>query len=427
MRSRLSSILQASRSQIGRQTMLYLAFSATASLSTVAVTVVLARDLSTEGFAGFTLAKSLLLIAASIFEFGIFFPAARLTALAEEDEERRKWLGTILIAYIPMGLSFSVCIALISLGIDSILNVGIGTALLVTAPLGIAYPFSLVALSISKGTGKAYIQPLLGTIAGAIFFCGAVVASVAGVLTLTISLALKGAGLIVAGGIIALMLRPIFSEVKRRLGVIWRETRRWGMNAYFGRLLAVGSYNIDVLILGALANAQQVGSYGLATSGANLIGLPAIALATALFRRMAQQQVLDRRPIVILVSWGLSATVVGFALASFIIPRYLNAKLDEAVILVIPLGLTATVGAVCTLMGIYLNARAAGREVRNVSVALLVSNLVFSPALILLFGAKGAALASLISMLITLLAYIHYVRKLETSPVRRQPDEVLEL
>lgn len=420
MRIRPSGILRAGRSQIGQQAMLYLLFSATASLSAAAVTVVLARDLSTEGFAGFTLAKSLLLIVASIFEFGVFFPAARLTALAEEEEERRKWLGAIMVAYIPMGLSFAACIALISLGVDSVLNVSISSALLVTAPLGIAYPFSLVALSISKGTGKAYIQPLLGTIAGVLFFIGALAASVAGVLTLTMSLALKGGGLIVASVVIVFMLKPIFSEVRKRLGVMWKETRRWGMNAYFGRLLAVGSYNIDVLFLGALANAQQVGSYGLATSGANLIGLPAVALATALFRRMAQQEVLDRRPIVILVSWGLSATAVGFALASFIIPRYLNAELDEAAILVIPLGLTATVGAVCTLMASYLNARAAGRELRNTSMALLISNLVFSPALIIPFGAKGAALASLLSMTVTLLAYLHYVRQLENHLVSDQ-------
>jgi len=418
------AISRVRQSQIGRQTMLYLLFSATASLSAAAVTVVLARELSTNGFAGFTLSKSLLLIVASVFEFGIFFPAARLTALAEEDRERRMWLGAILVAYLPMGLLFACCIALLSLGVDEVFSVDIGSALLITAPLGVAYPFSLVALSISKGTGRAYIQPLLSTIAGFLFFVGALVATAAGVLTLTSTLALKGAGLIVASVIIVLLLRPIFSDVRRRLRKMWTETKRWGMNAYWGRLLAVGSYNVDVLILGALANAQQVASYGLAVAGASLIGLPAMALATSLFRRMAQQEVLDRRPIAILVAWGLSATTVGFVLATLIIPRYLNSDLDEAAILVIPLGLTATVGAVCTLMASYLNARAAGRALRNASLALFLSNLVFSPALILPFGAMGAAIASLMAMLVTFAAYAIYVRRLEKSDLDTPIGEV---
>ena len=75
--------------------------------------------------------------------------------------------------------------------------------------------------------------------------------------------------------------------------------------------------------------------------------------------------------------------------------------------------LAATVGTACTLISTYLNARAAGRELRNANLALFISNLVLGFPLIIAFGAMGAAVASLISMLVILSIYVIYVRRLE--------------
>lgn len=414
MKFKPHDLLRAGRSSIGRQALAYMAFSAVTGVLTAATTALLARELSTEGFGAFALSKSLLLLVASIFEFGIFFPAARLTALSEGGLERRKWLGTILIAYVPLGLLYVATISVLSLGVDSVFNVDAGHALLVTAPLGFAYPFTLVVVSISNGTGRAYLQPLMSAVAGAIVLAGiaALLVTTSEALSLTEVLALRGAAFMVGGITIAVLIRPIFSGFRSRWLKIWTETRSWGMKAYAGRLVAIGTYNLDVLLVGALSDPAQLASYGLALAGASLIGLPAIAMATALFPRMTRHGHLDHRPIVGLLVWGMLATAVGSALAALIIPKYLNPELADAAVLLIPLGLAATAGTVCTVLSTYLNARAAGKELRNTSVILLASNLVLSVPLIALFDAMGAAVASFLSMLVTSVSYFYYVRRL---------------
>lgn len=201
---------------------------------------------------------------------------------------------------------------------------------------------------------------------------------------------------------------------------MWSETRSWGAKVYVGSLLAMATYNLDVLIVGALADTQQVASYGLAVAGASLIGLPAIALATALYSRMARLDKLDRRPVELLVLWGMTATVVGAVFAAIVIPKYLNPELEEAAILVIPLGLAATVGSINTLISFYLSARASGSEMRNAALVLFISNITLTPLLVLGFDAMGAAVGSLLSMTLMLISYIYFLRHL--GPPGSEPD-----
>ena len=413
MKSKLQELLRAGRSGIGRQTLAFLAFSVVGSGLTAVITALLVRELSTDEFGAFTLSKSLLLLVASIFEFGIFYPAARLTALSETKVEQRKWMGAMMVAYLPFGAVYIGTIMFLSMFVDSVFSVNAGHALLVSAPFAFAYPFVLVVESMGRGTGRAYLPPLMSTVAGVIMLAGlAAFILYEDDLPLGFVLALRGGSFIVGGIAVAVLVKPLFTELRARWLRMWTETRSWGAKVYISSLLAMATYNVDVLIVGALADPQQLASYGLAVAGASLIGLPAIALATALYSRMARTDKLDRRPVELLILWGISATVIGAVFAAFVIPRYLNPELEDAAILVIPLGLAATVGSINTLISFFLSARASGNEMRNAALVLFISNLALTPVLVLGFDAMGAAVASFLSMTAMLLSYLYSLRHL---------------
>jgi O-antigen/teichoic acid export membrane protein len=405
------------RSSVGRHTLVFFVLSVAGAGVTAVVTGLLAAELSTAAFGAFTLSKSLLLFVASIFEFGIFFPGARLTALADSSLERRRWLGALLLAYVPLGVMFSLTMAGVSFSVDSIFNVDAGTALLITAPLSIAYPFGLVALAISQGVGRPYLQPLMMLAAALMTLAGlwVILDLTDHALNLTLVLGVRGLSLVLAAAIIAYLVRPIFSEIRIRWQRMWSETRRWGLQAYLGRLLSVGTYNTDVLILGAFADSRQLAAYGLAVAGASLIRLPAIGLGTALYSRMTRTRALDRRAFAPVVAWGLLATAIG-AVAAEPVVNQLNPELSEVASLIVPLGLAATAAGVTSILNAYLNARAAGRALRNTSVILLTANVLLNPTLIIPFGALGAAFASLVATLVNLGGYVYYVRRVTGGP-----------
>ena len=64
----------------------------------------------------------------------------------------------------------------------------------------------------------------------------------------------------------------------------------------------------------------------------------------------------------------------------------------------------------------FLNAHAQGRAVRMASIVFTVTNLVTNFSLIPAFGAAGAAVASLIAMAASVIAYMRGYRRMRTAP-----------
>ena len=94
-------------------------------------------------------------------------------------------------------------------------------------------------------------------------------------------LTLLGASLLVA-----LWLRPLFDQVRAWTRTFIVQSRQYGFGIYVGRVLSVGTFNIDVLLLAALTDAKTVAVYSLARALSTFAAVPADGVAAALFARM---------------------------------------------------------------------------------------------------------------------------------------------
>jgi O-antigen/teichoic acid export membrane protein len=204
---------------------------------------------------------------------------------------------------------------------------------------------------------------------------------------------------------------PQFHGVPTRVRSLVADARSYGFQVYVGRVLSIATYNMDILMLGALADARAVGYYALAGSLAYAVGLPVSGMAAALFPRMATEDQIARRWLTL--SWlsvGALAAVVVVA-AHPLIPLVFGDRYELAVALVLPLALAAAVRAVTTVYNSFLAAKARGRELRNAALVLTGSNVVFNFVLIPPFGAKGAAWASFAALVLNYIAHVVSYRR----------------
>ena len=81
-----------------------------------------------------------------------------------------------------------------------------------------------------------------------------------------------------------------------------------------GRVLALGTYNMDVLMLAALANPKDVATYALAGSIAVPVSLPASGLAMSLFGNMARVVRLKKSWVLSSISISLLSAIIVSAL-----------------------------------------------------------------------------------------------------------------
>jgi O-antigen/teichoic acid export membrane protein len=289
-------------------------------------------------------------------------------------------------------------------------HVGDATRLLV--PLFLCLPFQFVVIWMSQGMRRLHILSITqgGTALLTLGLVGLYV-GIAPRLTLASALLLT-AGAQVAGELVAVLwLRPLFVAVYSRLKEIFAEARRWGFQTYVGRVLSIGTYNMDVLMVAAMTNPRQVAFYTLAGGIAGVITFPSTAIAAALFPRMTSESGL--RPSWKAAVWvaGLAGTLVVWAASHDVVRIALGREYLPVVPLILPLALAATIRGVTALYNSYLAANAKGRELRMTGLVLTASNLILNFALIPPFGASGAAWASFFALVANYLAHVVLYRR----------------
>jgi O-antigen/teichoic acid export membrane protein len=404
-------IRSALRSRLLGQAALFAASSAVVSLLAAIAKALIARRLPTESFGSFSFATSFLLFTALIFEFGLFLPAARLAA-KEHRRAGQEIVGAALIVFVPVGLAFVATTVALSAVVDEVFNVHAAHALALTAPLAFVYPFRQLALWLAQGLDRLHVFSITSVVAQ-LTLIGALAVVVASgwSFTTTNALALQSSAFLVGSILFVAWARPVFRGVRRRICALTDGAREYGFQVYVGRVLSVGTYNMDVLMLAGFTTASAVGYYSLAGAIATASGFPVVGFSTAVFHRMVGQEHIERRWL--LGAWvvGLAAAAAAWIFASPFIDATFSHRYSPAVALVGPLALAQAVRGVTGVYNSFLSAQARGRELRNAAFVLTSCNIVLNFALIPPYGAKGAAWASLAALVANLAAHIFYYRR----------------
>jgi O-antigen/teichoic acid export membrane protein len=401
-----------------RQTATYAGATALASVATGVAKGLLAMLLTVSGFGAFAVTQSVLEYGSMLCEFGLFLPAARAAALSDADTGR-EIVGAALVLYLPVAAIFVLGVVGTAFFVDGGFHVHAAEALRVTAPLAIGWPFAFVGLQLAQGVGRLHVSALTTLLGRALFLGFLVLTSLAtGRMTLASALIVQDVGLLVAAVTLVIWLKPRFLRVRQRIRVLVRQARSYGFQVYVGRVLSVGTYNMDVLMLAALTNARTVAYYALAGAITSAAGLPVAGFSNALFARMVHSRQLETSWVILSWAIGLAAVPATWALARIAVGTVFADAYSPLLGLVVPLALAQVVRGVTNVYNQFLSAHGRGRELRHAAIVLTISNLALNLALIPPFGAQGAAWASLVALVANWTAHvIGYRRLMGADPV----------
>lgn len=399
------------RSRTAVQAATFTGASLLANALAVVSTAMVTRNLGTSDFGSYSFAASLLVFVALFFEFGLFVPAARLAAVTG-GRDRRGVIGSALLVYLPVGALFSITIFALSFWIDRWFHVEAGHALRVAAPVAAAIPFVFVIQQLAQGVDRLHVSSFNAVLTQLLLVV--LLALWLGVghgLNISSALVLRALAFLAAGIAGAFWLRPLIGAVRRRTLELVGQARQWGFQLFIGRVLSIGTYNMDILMLGLWATPRWVGLYVLAGSLASASGLPVLGFSSALFGRMAREPVIDRRWLVIASTVGFACAIGVTLLADPVIRVLFSARYADAAGLVLPLALAQFVRGVTTVFNTFLSSHARGAALRNAGLVLTLSNVALNFALIPPFGAQGAAWASLLALVANLVAHVFFYRR----------------
>lgn len=320
--------------------------------------------------------------------------------------------------YLPVGAAFCSTIFALSFAVDSWFHVQAGEALRIAAPVAIAIPFLPIVQQLAQGTDRLHIASISAVFFQLLIVCLFAIAVAVGSLGVTTAVLLRCVAGVGASSAALLWFRPLFRDVAERVSELVRHAREYGFQIYVGRLLSIGTYNMDVLMLGAFSSSRSVGFYTLAGSIAGASGLPVMGLATALFAPLAREREIRSRWLLVAACGGVISAVGAWALAGPFIGLVFSDRYSLAARLVLPLALAQAVRGVTSVYNTFLSAHGRGRELRNAGFVLTASNLVLNFGLIPPFGAMGAAWASFLALIANLIAHVAFYRQATAGVVR---------
>ena len=396
-------------SRLFQQAAIFTGSSGAVAVLGVVSTTLLARNLTTVEYGNYAFAVSLLSFSAMFFDFGFFPPAGRLAALAE-GRERREVVGAALALFVPIGIAYCGTVLALSFVVDSWFHTTAGDAVRLAALVAIAVPFGRLSQQLAQGSDRLHVYSLTSVLFQGLFVALVALAIVAPGLGVRSGLFLRMSAMTVAAVVAAVWLRPLFSQLQRHVRELARNARSYGVQIYLGHLMSIGTYNMDVLMLGAWADPRSVGLYTLAGSLAAAGGLPVMGVATALFAPLARERRIAPRWILLATVMGVVTSTLVWLLAEPFIRFVFSERYADAARLVLPLTLAQAVRGVTSIYNTFLSAKGRGREQRNAAIVLTASNVILNFALIPPFGAMGAAWASLFALIANLAAHVYSYR-----------------
>jgi O-antigen/teichoic acid export membrane protein len=399
------------RSKLFLQTTLFAAFSAVASLVSAVAIAILARNLSVSAFGSFSFALSFLTFSAMFFEFGIFAAVSRMAAQSQ-GRDRREVLGSALLLFVPIAFAFVLTTFVASFWVDEVFNVDAGFALRVTAPLAFVYVFASIAVQIAQGADRLHVYSVTSALAQVTFLLLiAIAVASTNSIGVSIPLAARGAAALAAMTVVTLWLRPVFASTRKHVREIISQARAYGVQVYVGRLLGIGTYNMDVLMVGAWTSADQVGLYTLAAAMAAVVGLPVTGFSAALFPRLVRHHTVDRRWLLVSTASGVAGIIFLWLFQGPLVKLFFSSRYGDVGEYVVPLAAAQAVRGVTGIYNSFLAAHGYGRDLRNAALVLTASNVALNFALIPPYGALGAAWASFFALVANLGAHMIFYRR----------------
>ncbi|MFD4142145.1 lipopolysaccharide biosynthesis protein [Streptomyces sp. NPDC058572] len=379
----------------------------------MATSAVLARALTVDDYASYSFSRQMLLFTAMFFEFGLFLPAARRAAAAGADvAERRRVTGAAAVLFVPVSIAFALTVHVLSWGVDAFFGVQAGPSLRLVALASMGYPLDFVCLQLAQGLGRLHSYAVAAV--SSKLCCLVVLATmVASGVRLTSSGVLLAEALSLLAGWVTLLayLRPLFRGLREALTCLVRDAREYAFSVYVGRVLSMGTYHMDTLMLGALSDPRSFACYMIALSLAYTVGLPGSGLATALFARLARQPRLETRWIVAVLTVSAVPALVLSVAAEPLVRLVFSSEFLPAARLMPVVAAAQLINAVTRLFNTFLAAHALGKDLRAAAIALTLSNLVLNVVLIPWFGAAGAAWASVVALAVNLFVHIGRYRR----------------
>lgn len=375
------------------------------------ISIIQARWMEPSEMGRFAFCLSLIVVGGLLFEFGIASAGARVLALSRDDQTEREALGALTLITLAISIAFSLFIAAVAVPVDLIFNKDVRWLLVALGPLAFFQPFQLFIEQVCQGMNRIRRLSVFQLLIAGINLIALIALVAMHRLTAGSALGAYLAAVAVATLWTIARLRPSFQNTTNHFKVIFKETRGYGLNMYFARVMGMISSRADQLVIAYfIAASAPLGIYAIAQKFSNPISMVGRSLAVTRFRAFAKLASVPRR----ITHWNaglLVAASVGLIIAGPFAIKLLFPQYTEGISLLVPFALMNLLTGLFQPYNVFLGAHGRGVELRNIVFIVSLTSVVGLFLAVPRFGIAGAAWVGAAAMALDYLLHLHYYSK----------------
>lgn len=371
----------------------------------------LARALSVEDFGSYTFVTAFVAFTIYFFDFGLSSSAMRLMALAEPGEAMRERLGALLLSALAVGIAYALFFLLSAFVIERFFPGNLGRLFVALSPLAAVYPVQEILLAIGQGGNRVRFLSAFSVLPRLMLCLAIVVLSFYGEVTLTTSLLLTMATIILAVGLAWWHLKPLYSRVRSEIGAVIREMREFGRHVYTGRIIDGMTNGTDRMMISHVHGMAPQGYYSIAKTLSMPISLMSRSISTISYQRFATDPRICRSVLLLNVAWCVGMGTVLLIGCEMFVPMFFTARYADSLAVLPWLVAAAMISGLNAPYHSFLAAKRQGRAIKNMSVTTSLLNVVLTLALVPFLSMVGAAIAWIVSASLNIIMNLHYYRQ----------------
>ena len=368
----------------------------------IITSIVVTRYLGAEGYGDFQFIQSVFGFAVLIFTFGFFQAGNRALVLNNDKQKAKEYYGVELVITGGLFIVMSLFLLLYALYDSNIQDKGLTHFLLFVIPFGWVFLLLryfetlLQADNRIRLLAQLRLYPKVGFLimTGSLYFIFRHMEIDRLALVMSFYIATE----FVVYLIILLKLKISFKNFNKRLNEIWNYNKSFGLNVYLGSVFAVGFAQLTQILISYFGvDNSGVGFYTLAITFTLPLTFIPNTIATTHYKDFSTSKNIPRKLFLITLILSL-LSLVGLWL---IVPPFVNYFYGIEFSSVASLNFIVSFGVIAHGFGDffnrYLGANGQGKTLRNTSIYVGISMMLFNLLFIPQWGETGAAYAKLIT------------------------------
>jgi len=372
--------------------------------------MLLAKEMGVQVFGIYSFSLAIIFFLAIFFEFGYFASASRLLATNHDKAKEKELVGASFVIVFGISILFFITIFIVSQFVDSIFKDKVGETIRIASIVSWSFILPFFMDLILKGSnhieylaGFNFLWKLLFVVSLFSLYSQEALTPLNVLLCFSVTS-------IVSFFVFIVKLKPVFTNLKINVFKIHIENKVYGFHLYTGRVVDTASYQLDRLMIGFFIGAKDVGLYSLANSMATPINTFSNSLSSSKFKSFSDGLEISKKILRVNFLWIIIAVLGANSLGYFILNFYLSQEYQDVQLLLLFMSFAIAFQAAYQPYNAWLGTNGFGKFLKKKAIYTAIANIVLNFLLIPFFGAIGAVMASMLSMMYSFFLHLKYYK-----------------